>query len=58
MISAASSLDWPLAGAAGQFGVGVAAAFIGCAPARMLVIEACPAWSVTSSCGACGCVLA
>ena len=32
--------------------------FSGCAPARMLVIEACPAWSVTSACGACGCVVA
>ncbi len=30
----------------------------GCGPTRMLVIEACPAWSVTSSCGACGHVLA
>jgi len=29
----------------------------GCVPARMLVIEACPAWFVTSARGACGCVL-
>ena len=56
MISAASSVDWPLAGARGSSAS--RRHLSGCAPARMLVIEACPAWSVTSSCGACGCVLA
>jgi hypothetical protein len=45
-----------LASAAGQ--LGTAAALSGRAPARMLVSEACPAWSVTSACGACGCALA
>jgi hypothetical protein len=37
MISAVSSADWPSAGAAGQLGVGIAAAFIrlrACAYAR------------------------
>ena len=45
-----------LASAAGR--LGTAAALSGRAPARMLVIEVCPAWSVTSACGACGCALA
>jgi hypothetical protein len=50
---------WPLAAGRCCGGSSVSwRQFSGCGPARMLVIEACPAWTVTSACGACGCVLA
>jgi hypothetical protein len=57
MISAAS-VDWPLADAAGQPGVGIAAAFIRLRAYAYARDRSVPAWSVTSSCGACGHVLA